>query len=366
MPAGTDGREGFNLPTIRGLNAALVLRSLREAGDAGSSQARIAEAATLTPQAISKIVSRLEHLGLVQRVGQGRSTGGKPPTLLRLRPTARWTIGIYLDRDQTTFVINDLAGNVHNLRSVPIGMTSSHQTVLQTIKTQVTSLIHDNHPFLPGNLVGVGVACPGPLDTCTGTLGPVTHLPHWHNFKLLEALQSTTGLPVTLWKDTDAAARAVHEQDHGPNHVYVHFGAGLGAGLILGGEVYQPRSIRAGEFGHQTIDLAGPTCDCGRHGCLELLCLNAAEDGDLERAAHLLGVGLANLDRLLGIDRVTLGGKIIDKDPALFQECVSNTLAAHADQFPTPQVSVTSTPDATFVSTGMAMVVLDSLFQSLI
>jgi predicted NBD/HSP70 family sugar kinase len=171
---------------------------------------------------------------------------------------------------------------------------------------------------------------------------------------------------VTLWKDTDAAARAVHEQSHGPNHVYVHFGTGLGAGLILGGEVYLPRSMRAGEFGHQTIDVAGPTCDCGRKGCLELLCLNAVSDGDLKRAATLLGVGLANLDRLLGLDRVTLGGTVIDIDPALFQACVWNTLSAHTDPFPTPQVGVTSTPDATFVANGMAMVVLDSLFQSLI
>jgi len=363
MSAGTDGREGFNLPTIRGLNEALVLTSLRRAGEAGSSQARIAESAALTPQAISKIVNRLEREGLIQRAGQGLSTGGKPPTLLRLRATARWALGIYLDRDQTTFVINDLAGNVHDLRSLPIGMSSTHKQVLQAIKAQITSLLADGDPFLRDNLVGVGVACPGPLDTASGTLGPVTRLPHWHNVKLLEALRSTIGLPVTLWKDTEAAARAVHEQNHGPNHVYVHLGAGLGAGLILGGEVYQPRSMRAGEFGHQTIDVDGPTCDCGRQGCLELLCLTAVRDGDLERAAYLLGVGLANLDRLLGIDRVTLGGTIIDKDPALFQACIWNTLAAHADNFPTPQVSVTSTPDATFVANGMAMVVLDTLFH---
>ena len=70
-------------------------------------------------------------------------------------------------------------------------------------------------------------------------------------------------------------------------------GFAAGAGLILGGEVYRPGSMRAGEFGHQTIDVAGPTCDCGRRGCLELLCLDAVRDGNLERAANLLGIGLA-------------------------------------------------------------------------
>ncbi|MFJ8231383.1 ROK family transcriptional regulator [Streptomyces sp. NPDC094448] len=103
----------------------------------------------------------------------------------------------------------------------------------------------------------------------------------------------------------------------GDSYAYLHLGTGLGAGLVLDGAVHRGSRTGAGEFGHQVIELDGPECGCGRRGCIEALCLAAVARGDLAGAARILGAGAANLVALLDIDRVLLGGRIIESDRAV-------------------------------------------------
>jgi predicted NBD/HSP70 family sugar kinase len=359
-------RRGINLSGVRDHNTALVLSAIRSAGEQGVSQAQLAEIAELTPQAISKIITRLVEDDLVAKVGRGASTGGKPPTILRLQELARWVIGAYLDRDKTTFVLIGLSGSAVSQLTVPVGMKKPRADVLHMFSTQVKTLLDK----APGKLsmepaegmLGIGLACPGPLNQESGILSGVTHLPHWHDFPLRDALAQRLTVPVALTKDTDAAARAVHDTDGGKNHVYVHLGTGLGAGLVLDGKVYHARHVRAGEFGHQIIDIDGPPCDCGRRGCLEAVCMQAVSRGRPDLAADILAVGLANLDRLLGLDQITLGGSVIEELPAMFRERVRAELARTTQCGEPPKVRVALT-DEQLVARGAAARVLDTFFQ---
>ena len=361
-------RRGINLSGIKDHNTALVLSAIRSAGEQGVSQARLAEMAELTQQAISKIIARLVEDDLVVKVGRRASTRGKPPTILRLQELARWVIGAYLDRDQTTFALIGLSGSTVSRLTVPVGMKEPRADVLDMFSVQVKALLAQAPEKLSmesaDGMLGIGVACPGPLDQESGILGGVTHLPHWHDFPLRDALAQRLIAPVMLTKDTDAAARAVYDADDAKNHVYVHLGTGLGAGLILEGRVYHARHVRAGEFGHQTIDIDGPPCDCGRRGCLEAICMQAISQGRPDLAADYLALGLANLDRLLGIDEITLGGSVIEGLPAMFRERIRAALAETIQSGDPPRVRIALT-DEQLVARGAAARVLDTFFQSL-
>jgi predicted NBD/HSP70 family sugar kinase len=359
-------RRGINLSGVKDYNTALILSALRTAGDEGLAQARLSEIAELTPQAISKIITRLVDEGLVIRAGRGISTGGKPPTILRLSDLARWVVGAYLDREQTTFALIGLSGMEISRITVPIGMNAPSADVFRMFEEQLPALVGQAPAELSlepsDGMLGIGVACPGPLDQESGVLSGVTHLPHWHGFPLREALSSRIALPVILTKDTDAAARAVHEIGTTKNHVYVHLGTGIGAGLILGGSVYHARHVRAGEFGHQTVEIDGPPCDCGRRGCLEAVCLQALGQGRPDLAADLLAIGLVNLDRLLGIDQVTLGGNTIEEFPEMFRDRVHDVLAKNAGPEEPPEVRI-ALADQQLVTLGAAARVLDTFFE---
>ncbi len=304
---------GVNLPALRHHNAALVLDLLRAAGTEGISRLELAERTGLTPQAVSKITARLRADGLVVGAGLRPSTGGKPRTVLRLVPDARFAVGLHLDRDGLTAVLVDLAGRSVAVTTAPLDFGAPADRVLAGAAEAVRDL-SAAEPHKP--VLGVGVAVPGPLDHRGGVLHRVTGFPQWDGYPLRDALATRTGLPVVVDKDTNAAALALALSPAEPrgDFAYLHLGTGLGAGLVLGGEVHRGARTGAGEFGHQTLQLDGPLCGCGGRGCIEALCLAAEARGDRAEAARVLGAGAANLVGLLDIDRVVLGGRTVAAD----------------------------------------------------
>ncbi|MFJ1746063.1 ROK family protein [Streptomyces sp. NPDC088116] len=387
---------------LRGHNAALVLDLLRAAGEGGISRLELAERTRLTPQAVSKITARLRTEGMAEEAGRRASTGGKPRTVLRLVPSAAHAVGLHLDRDELTAVLMDLAGTPVAVRTVPFDLGAGAERVVETAAEQVEAVRADavrldagavtdtgartrmetgartrmdtgartrtetgartRTDTAPGarDVLGVGVAMPGPLDHTTGVPRSVTGFPQWEGFPLRDALAARLQLPVVLDKDTNAAALGLTLRGPGDSFAYLHLGTGLGAGLVLGGALYRGGHTRAGEFGHQVIQLDGPLCCCGRRGCIEALCLAAVARGEPAQAARVLGAGAANLVELLDIDRVLLGGRTI----VAHEECfVRGVGAVVADRTRGSAVPVTLAEGGAHpVAEGAAQLVLAPLF----
>ncbi|WP_405561220.1 ROK family protein [Streptomyces sp. NBC_01180] len=339
--------SGANLPALRSHNAALVLELLRTAGQAGISRLELAERTGLTPQAVSKITARLRADGFAAEAGRRASTGGKPRTVLRLVPGAAYAVGLHLDRDRVSAVLVDLAGAVVADRSAELDFGAGADAVAGAAADVVSRVVADGVSGAVSDgvagaggadpvgghrapVLGVGAAAPGPLDHDTGVLRRVTGFPQWDGYPLRDALAERLGLPVVLDKDTNAAALGLALRGPGDSFAYLHLGTGLGAGLVLGGALYRGPRTGAGEFGHQTVQLDGPPCGCGGRGCVEALCLAAVAGGDHAAAARFLGVGTANLVRLLDVDRVLLGGRTVDAAPDVFVRGVGAVLAERA------------------------------------
>ena len=366
---------GANLSALRGHNAALVLGLLRGAREHGVSRLELAERTGLTPQAVSKITARLRAEGLVTESGHTASTGGKPPTVLRLVSGARQAVGLHLDRDELTAVLVDLTGESLALRTSPLDFGAGSEGVLDAAAEAVAALVEGRVPGGP-RLVGVGVAAPGPLDHRLGVLHRVTGFPQWDGFPLRDALAERLGLPVALDKDTNAAALGLaldrvggpggsgwtapgQASSRSPTSTWE---PGWAPGLVLGGDVHRGARTGAGEFGHQVVQLDGPPCDCGRRGCVEALCLAAVADGDSARAARLLGVGAAHLVRLLDIDRMPLGGRVVLADAAAYARGVAGELADAAPGSVRPVPVEIVAHGARTVADGAAQLVLAGLF----
>jgi predicted NBD/HSP70 family sugar kinase len=354
------GATGVNLPALRSHNAALVLDLLRTAGPAGISRLELAERTALTPQAISKITTRLRADGLATEAGRRASTGGKPRTVLRLVPEAGHAVGLHLDRDELRAVLVDLTGAVVAERSVPLHLGAGKEAVVEAAAREVETLLGKRPPR---GMLGVGVAVPGPLDHTRGVLHRVTGFPDWHGFPLRDALARRLGQPVVVDKDTNAAALGLAVAGEGGSFAYLHFGAGLGGGLVIEGAVHRGARTSAGEFGHQVVQMDGPLCGCGNRGCVEALCLAAVARGDVEEAARVLGTGAGNLVALLDIDLILLGGRTVAAEPALFVHGVAAVLDARARRTGEDAVPVRIAPGAgREVAEGAAQLLLAPLF----
>ncbi|MEU2430445.1 ROK family transcriptional regulator [Streptomyces sp. NPDC007861] len=340
-PGGGGGALGVNLPLLRNHNEALVLDLLRTAGEDGISRLELADRTGLTPQAVSKITARLRDEELVTEAGRRASTGGKPRTVLRLVPSAAYAVGVQLDRDELTAVLLDLAGTRIATRVVPLDLGAGPDAVTAQATQEVRTLLAGS---LPGGeadsgdpdagetagrrVLGVGVAMPGPLDHAAGVPHRVTGYPEWDGYRLRDELACRLGLPVVLDKDTNAAALGLLLRGSGGSFAYLHLGTGIGAGLVLDGMLYRGVRTGAGEFGHQVVQLDGPSCECGKRGCIEALCLAAVARGDIDEATRVLGTGVANLVELLDIDRVLLGGRVVAAAEAEFIRGVRATLVS--------------------------------------
>ncbi|GAA3971729.1 hypothetical protein GCM10022384_23270 [Streptomyces marokkonensis] len=223
---------GANLLALRSHNTALVLDLLRTAGVRGISRLELAERTGLTPQAVSKITARLRDEGLAAEAGRRASTGGKPRTVLRLKPGAGHAVGVHLDRDELRAVLVDLDGAVVVERRSPLDLGAGAEAVVEAVARAARELVAGTLTP-PGSdlsaaptLLGLGVALPGPLDHVRGVLHRVTGFPEWDGFPLRDALAGRLGVPVVVDKDTNAAALGLA----------VGSAAGSPVGLAVGGK----------------------------------------------------------------------------------------------------------------------------------
>jgi glucokinase len=120
-------------------------------------------------------------------------------------------------------------------------------------------------------LRGVGVAVPGPFDGERGVLLTPPNLP-WRDAPVARVLGEMLQLPVQLENDANAAALAEWRFGAGRGArdlVYLTMSTGVGAGMVLGGQLVRGVGSHAGEWGHVAIEWEGARCGCGRRGCLE-------------------------------------------------------------------------------------------------
>lgn len=339
--------------TIRYINRQIVLNYVREKEPI--SRAEISHETALQRSTVSLIVDELKTRGLIYEV-EGESTGGRPPTLLRLRAGACLAIGVDVGTAQTTMAVADLVGRVVDKEtfSTDPDMTATLRKVVSVVQRFVKT--HTN-------IEGIGVCVPGLVDPDSEIAIFIPHF-KWRNWPLASELSKITGLPVTVDNDANAAALAElwlgrPEIRDVRDFILVLVEEGLGTGIIFDGQVYQGVAGGAGEFGHMTIGKGAPVaCAAGSEECWEAfaseraalarykqrredtpaditflqLIENAfAGDEDAKEAlvetAHYLGQGISNLTKGLSPEAVILAGDIARAWPLISSE-LRRTLAA--------------------------------------
>ncbi len=157
-----------------------------------------------------------------------------------------------------------------------------------TIERIANAVLDCSSTFNTVDVCAVGIGIAGLVDNTTGILREATNLPGWVNVRLADALEEKLELPVKV--DNDANVAALGEYAFGAGRGYPHMmmvtlGTGVGAGLILDGQIYHGAHQAAGEFGHTIINYNGRICGCGTPGCVEAY---VGTQGILQRVQELL------------------------------------------------------------------------------
>lgn len=244
-------KSGTNQEGTSAHNRRVIIEAIRLNGPL--SRADLARATRLTKQTVSNLIESLEADGLVASQQVVRGGRGQPSTPYRLVPEGAFALGVQIDRELTRVVAVDFLGRevARAVANLPPGdPAEGSQVILRLIE----AVRHDLAMRIPASaqrLTGLGVAMPGPFGLEPSGDDPWM-MAKWQSFPLLEALAAGTGLETSLQNDATACATAerMNGAADGLDHaVCIYFGYGIGAGLILGGEVYTGSSRNAGEIG---------------------------------------------------------------------------------------------------------------------
>ena len=145
--------------------------------------------------------------------------------------------------------------------------------VLEAFMTELDAML-EGASLAYADIAGIGISCGGPLDSERGIIMCPPNLPAWDNIPICEYFTSRTGIPCHLQNDANACAVAEWKYGAGKglkNMVFLTFGTGLGAGLILDGRLYRGTNDNAGEIGHVRLEPSGPI-GYGKRGSCEGFC----------------------------------------------------------------------------------------------
>jgi predicted NBD/HSP70 family sugar kinase len=341
-------RSPGSLRSLRERNRLQVLEVVRGSGSV--SRADIARRTGLARSTVSTLVNELLGAGLLVERGapeDGNTTQGRPPVLLSFDPGAGAVIGMHFDHPVLRVAVADLGYTILAEATVPVDVDHDAQDSLDAAVALIDEVLVKSGVERE-RLLGAGAALAGPIDSATGTVGSSAILPGWVGLSLAQELEARLGLPVHV--DNDANVGALAESVLGVGRgvsemAYIMLGSGIGAGLIIGGQVYRGSGGTAGEIGHVLVDEHGPLCRCGNRGCLETYAgadalldllrrqhgdaltvdglVQLARDGDaacqrvIADAARFVGVAAATLCNQLNPELIVIGGELAQTGPLL-------------------------------------------------
>jgi predicted NBD/HSP70 family sugar kinase len=310
------------------------------------SRARIAAETGLNKSTVSSLAAELIERGLLRETGtENPGAVGRPGVKLELSGDSVAGLGLEINVDHLAVCATDLAGRIrHRAFSLAENRGRPPEQVIGDLATLATGAL-DVLASQGVEPVGAAVAVPGLVDLAQTTLliGPNLG---WTETPVAQPLAERLGaraLPIRVGNDADLGALGELWEGLGRrvrDFVFVYGAIGVGAGLVVGGELLRSASGFTGELGHITVDRQGPRCACGNRGCLELyagqealarlagislptgnaavrwpaLLAERAREGDarvlaaLAEVAGWLSIGLGTLVNLLNPSAIVLGG----------------------------------------------------------
>ena len=183
-----------------------------------------------------------------------------------------------------------------------------------------------------GSLAAIGISFGGPVASGRRVVMLSHHVPGWEEVPLCERLEAELGVPAFMDNDANTAALGEHRYGAGRGRdslLYITVSTGVGGGWILNGQTWSGADGVAGEIGHMVVDPQGPTCVCGKRGCVEVM---ASGLGIAQRAGEWLTSrpGDGSLLRSLAVDSSAVSAELVARAAAQGDELAWKVLEVSA------------------------------------
>ncbi|HET6899283.1 MAG TPA: ROK family protein [Vicinamibacteria bacterium] len=344
---GSGGDSGH----LRRLNLDRVLVVAMDRPDSFT-RAELIEATGLSAPTVGSLVSHLIRSGVVRELGAGPSRGGRRPAFMEFNARHGLVAGIDLGPTRTRLSVADLRGEPLAHRIVPTPASIGPEALLSRMAAAVRTLMREE--AAPSDkLLAVAVGVPGVVDYDRGVVPLAPNLNGWTNVAVRDILERILEAPVVVENDVNLAVIGEHWRGAARGHdtcAFLFVGTGIGAGVLIDGELHRGRHFMAGEIavmcmGPQYVDV-----DFGSRGCLETLAglqslaarwprgghgdparwmaelFEAAQKNDraahqaVDETARLIGIAVANVGAVVDPSLIVLGGALFAQAEPLVHE----------------------------------------------
>jgi predicted NBD/HSP70 family sugar kinase/predicted transcriptional regulator len=283
-----------------------IIQALRING--AVSRIELSRLTKLSRATISQTITELIDAQLVQETDSRHSTGGRPATLLELKPYSNMIIGADYSDQHLTLGAFDLLGNVIQEKVIPVN-NNAPESMIQTLAANMESFISklDSKPI---ELIGLGL--PGLANINRGYIMSSPSFPGWNDVDITGGVLKAIGWQAVVLNRHRARGLAECRFGAGKEYnesIYIGIGSGIAAGVAAG--IFSNRQLvlgatgGAGEIGHLTVEPDGPLCPCGNFGCMEQLATGTAMERDIRvllRSGRLSSINNNNQNNLLDIN----------------------------------------------------------------
>jgi glucokinase len=263
----------------------------------------------------------------------------------------KWVVGVDLGGTKVELGLVSPDDCIVDRRRLP----TNPQDGAAPLVSRISQAVDELKEALPAgqSIAGLGICSPGPVDPVAGLLIDPPNLQGLHNTSLRTLLETALELPVVLEHDANAAALGDFHFGAGRDAKDMSFivvGTGVGAAIIVDGQLYRGRHGAAGEIGHVTLDRHGERCSCGNRGCVETFIsgpwlgrryatlrrlpeesMGGAEVADLaaqgdeiagqvlSAAGEALGTAVATMAMIVDVDLYVIGGSVAKASDLLLE-----------------------------------------------
>ncbi len=263
------GYTGINLGNVKSNNRSAILKLLNDQGD--MSRKDISVALGLVPATVSVICSELLEEGILIEKGEAQDEprAGRKKILLGINYERYSVLCASIEYPETVVTLTDMMGRNRITRRIRSDSSIPAETLLHKVSAASKELIKKTG-LKNEDILGMGISLPGVVQRTEGMARANSLWDQPVNVRRI--MRDELGFTVLVENNVKAFAEAEMIYGSGKdleNLMFVRWGPGVGAAIVIDKQIYEGRSFKAAELGHVCIEPNGKRCYCGRRGCLE-------------------------------------------------------------------------------------------------
>ena len=232
-------------------------------------RAQLSRESGFSRSTITLNVDRLLSEGLLIE----QRTGKQKRTTLQINESRGFYVGVEMDAERCHVGLCSIKGTLVCSERFPIDFTTDPDIILNQIETTINTLQSTQKEHMK-NILGIGIGLPTPVDYQRKWAVHPAFMPGWHHYPIGQKLTEKYHCPVFVDNEVNTMAYAeahLKQELRKSDMLFVKLGSGIGAGLIIGGNIYRGNSGMSGNIGHIRYNNRAELCKCGKRGCLEAI-----------------------------------------------------------------------------------------------